>query len=78
MLGMTKHTWLADSGASSHYVNNDDGMFDVKIQDSSIMIGNSKQMRSIKTGSIKMTGKDSSTFYWTRLYLCHEECPLCT
>ena len=61
MLGMTKHTWLADSGASSHYVNNDDGMFDVKIQDSTIMIGNLKQMTSTKTGSIKMTGQDSNT-----------------
>ena len=39
---VTKHIWLADSGASSHMCIQDDGMFNVKMVLSKVTIGNSK------------------------------------
>jgi hypothetical protein len=52
---INKNTWLADSGASSHMTNNDEGMFNVKIVESKITIGDGKTLTSHKVGSIKMT-----------------------
>ena len=52
---VTKHIWLADSGASSHMCIQDDGMFNVKMILSKVTIGNGKSMVSPKLGDIWMT-----------------------
>jgi hypothetical protein len=50
---ITKNTWLADSGASSHMTHCDKGMFNVEDIESSITIGDSKSLLSHKMGSIQ-------------------------
>ena len=49
------NTWLGDTGASTHYVKSDEGMFDVKLIDEPVKVGNGKSMRATKVGSLKMT-----------------------
>ena len=50
--------FLCDSGASSHMVNNDKGLFNVSETDKSISMGNGEIVKASKVGSIKATVKD--------------------
>jgi Reverse transcriptase (RNA-dependent DNA polymerase) len=52
-----RDTWLADSGASCHMGNTDDGMFDVKAIDEPITMGNGKSLRATKVGKLRRTVK---------------------
>jgi hypothetical protein len=45
---MTKNTWIADSGESTHMGNNDEGMTNVKVIDSPVQIGNGMTLRTTK------------------------------
>jgi hypothetical protein len=47
---LTKNTWIADSGASTHIGNSDEGMTDVKVIDSPIQIGNGTTLCATKIG----------------------------
>ena len=51
------HTFLADSGASGHMINDDDGMYDVKPVKINITIGDGKQLTCTKIGNKKYTVK---------------------
>ena len=46
---------ICDSGASSHLLMTDEGMFDVKEVDSLITIGNGKTLRATKIGKVRRT-----------------------
>jgi len=50
-----KYTWLADSGASSHMTNSDDGMFNIHMQESTVTIGNGTSLKVTKIGDLKVT-----------------------
>ena len=50
---MNEKTWLADSGASSHMTNNNEGMFNIEVVNSIITIGDGKVMKSTMAGSIE-------------------------
>ena len=52
-----RDTWLADSGASCHMGNSDDGMYDVTIIDEPITMGNGKSLRATKVGKLRRTVK---------------------
>jgi hypothetical protein len=58
----SQHTFLADSGASGHMINDDDGMYDVKPVKINITIGDGKQLTCTKIGNknytVKGCGKD--------------------
>ena len=45
-----KNTWIGDTGATSHMVNSDKGMIDVKIINERIKMGNRKHMTATKQG----------------------------
>jgi hypothetical protein len=49
------NTWLADSGASCHLTNSGDGMFDVQVISSSVIIGNGKALTATKIGKMRRT-----------------------
>jgi hypothetical protein len=49
-----KYTWLADSGASSHMTNSDDGMFNIHMQESTVTIGNGTSLKVTKIGDLKV------------------------
>jgi hypothetical protein len=57
------NTWLGDSGALSHYVNNDVGMFDVTVISEPIKVGNGNCRIATKIGKLKRTiiQKDGTT-----------------
>ena len=59
---LTKNTWIADSGASTHMGNSDEGMTDVKVIDSPVQIGNGTTLRATKIGRKHLTvvSKDGS------------------
>jgi len=50
-----KYTWLADSGASSHMTNSDDGLFNIHMQESTVTIGNGTSLKVTKIGDLKVT-----------------------
>jgi hypothetical protein len=45
--------WICDSGACRHYCKSDKGLFDVKDIDENITVGNGKNMKVRKVGSLK-------------------------
>ena len=47
---ITKYLWLADSGSSYHFTNNDKGMMDVEAINEKVKIGNGKYMTATKKG----------------------------
>jgi hypothetical protein len=49
------NTWLADSGASCHLTNSDEGMFDVEMISSPVKIGNGKALTVTKLGKMRQT-----------------------
>jgi hypothetical protein len=49
----TRDTWLADSGASCHMGNSDEGMFDITSIDEPITLGNGKSLRATKVGKLR-------------------------
>jgi hypothetical protein len=49
------NTWLANSGASCHLTNSDDGMFDVQVISSPVKIGNGKALTATKIGKMRRT-----------------------
>jgi hypothetical protein len=51
---MNRNTWLADSAATAHYTCKDDGMFNIKMINTPIKIGNGKMLTATKVGSIRM------------------------
>ena len=53
----SRDTWLADSGASCHMGNSDDGMFDATVIDEPITLGNGKALRATKVGKLRRTIK---------------------
>ena len=59
---ITKNTWIADSGASTHMGNSDEGMTDVRIIDSLVQIGNGSTSHATKIGKKHLTviSKDGS------------------
>ena len=48
-------TWLADSGASTHMGNSDEGMYDYVDIDEGITIGDGKSLRATKVGKVRRT-----------------------
>lgn len=48
-----KHTWVADSGASTHMCNSLDGMFDLQDANLSISVGDGRNMSTLKVGKFK-------------------------
>jgi hypothetical protein len=52
---LTKNTWIADSGASTHIGNSDEGMTDVKVIDSPVQLGNEATLRATKIGRKHLT-----------------------
>ena len=50
----TKNTWIGDTGATSHMVNSDKGMTDVKIINEHIKMGNGKFMTATKMRNVAM------------------------
>jgi hypothetical protein len=51
----TRETWLADSGASCHMGNSEEGMFDITLIDEPITLGNGKSLRATKVGKLRRT-----------------------
>jgi hypothetical protein len=49
------NTWLANSGASCHLTNSDDGMFDVQVISAPDKIGNGKALTATKIGKMRRT-----------------------
>ena len=60
----TKSTWIADSGASTHMGNIDDGMVDVEEIDEGVKVGSGDRIRAVKKGTIRLTAmqRDGTTF----------------
>ena len=52
--GFNTSTWIADSGASTHMGNVDDGMRDEVAIDNPITIGDGKKVRAIKKGTLPL------------------------
>ena len=50
-----KSTFIADTGASTHMVNSDEGMFDCKDIEEPIVLCNGKKMIARKIGKVRMT-----------------------
>jgi len=59
----TRNTWICDSGASCHMINNDTGMYDVQIINESVTVGNGQSATALKVGSWKgvVTQVDGTT-----------------
>ena len=51
----TKDTWFADSAASTHMGNTDDGMFDYEDINEKVTVGNGKTVWAKKKGKIRLT-----------------------
>jgi hypothetical protein len=49
------NTWLGNTGASSHYVDSDTGMFDVLVINEPIKVGNGSCMTATKIGKLRRT-----------------------
>jgi len=45
--------WIGDSGASCHYCNSDEGLFDTKVISDKITVANGKKMQGIKIGKLR-------------------------
>jgi hypothetical protein len=58
------HTWIGDSGASGHYCNSLEGMFDIASIDEDIKVGNGKSMKATKVGKLrcKVKQEDGHSF----------------
>jgi len=52
--GFTGSTWIADSGASTHIGNVDDGMMDVEDVNDPVKVGNGNQVRLLKKRTIPL------------------------
>jgi hypothetical protein len=50
---LDKEIWIGDSGASSHYCNDDKGLFDYKLVSEEITVRNSDAMIAEKVGKLK-------------------------
>ena len=50
-----RDTWLADSGASTHMGNSDEGMYEIEEIDSPVTIGDGKSLRATKVGKLRRT-----------------------
>ena len=50
---VTINTWIADSGASCHMVNDDSDMFNCHSTNENIMIGSGKKLKVTKIGSVR-------------------------
>lgn len=44
--------WIGDSGASCHYYNSDEGLFNTKVVSEKITVANGKNMEGIKIGKL--------------------------
>ncbi len=53
MAKFEKHTWVVDSGASTHMCNSLDGMFDLEDANFSISVGDGRNMSTLKVGKFK-------------------------
>ena len=51
---INRYFWLADSGATSHMTNNDEGMFDIEEIDLDVKVGNGRVMKVRKMGSLRL------------------------
>lgn len=52
---LTKNTWIADSGVSTHMGNSNKGMTDMKVIDSLVQIGNRTTLHTTKIGRKHLT-----------------------
>jgi len=52
--GFTGSTWIADSGASTHIGNVDEGMMDVEDINDTVKVGNGNQVRLLKKGTLPL------------------------
>jgi hypothetical protein len=50
--------WIGNSGASSHYCNNDNGLFEFKLISEKITAGNGDSMIAEKVGKLKCFVKE--------------------
>jgi hypothetical protein len=50
----TASTWIADSGASTHIGNVDEGLIDEVIINDPVKVGNGNQVRAIKKGTLPL------------------------
>ena len=53
--GFTPSTWLVDSGAMTHMMNSDEGMFEAKEIIEQIRISNGKNIEALKLGKVRLT-----------------------
>jgi hypothetical protein len=51
---LDKEIWMGDSGASSHYCNDDKGLFDYKIISEELTLGNGDAMIAERLENYKM------------------------
>jgi gag-polypeptide of LTR copia-type len=51
--GLDKEIWIGDSGASSHYCNDDKGLFNYELISEEITVGNGDAMIAEKVGKLK-------------------------
>ena len=54
MVDYDKHSWLGDSGASGHFVNDDTGMFNVKNINEEIHVGDGRAVYATKIGDLRL------------------------
>jgi hypothetical protein len=52
---ISSHLWLADSGASTHMTNSEKGIYNVRLTETKITIGNGKHLLSHKIGDLRMS-----------------------
>ena len=74
---ITKNTWLADSGASAHMTHTDTGMFNIKMIESKVTIGNGKSLTAVKMGSVRVQFATHwyQTYDFGKCQICSQ--PLC-
>ena len=54
-----EETWFADSGATVHITNNDDGMFNIRKCEFKITVGDGHSIKCEKTGTLKVLIKQN-------------------
>ena len=64
---LCKDTWIADSGATSHMTNNGDGMYDIEEYNSSVKVGNGKNISITHKGKLDVLimQKDGKQYFST-------------
>ena len=55
MAKFNKDTWIGDTGATSHMIHNDEGLLNVTLINEKVKIGNGKEMRATKRGTLPCT-----------------------